>query len=484
MIGALRSIARFLAITIVVVVATILVVRALDSVRGPPLEPWHTFVPDELTPAEMEASDWSDYLAAEDRIFEAVRVNVIDMLPERDRVDFDRYYDAAPIHPARFVQDFNRSYIVAPDGPARGTAVFLHGLTDAPYSLRHMASLYASRGYLAVVIRMPGHGTVPAGLTVATWEDWMAATHLAVRAAVARAGPEAPLHLVGYSNGGALAVMYALAALTDASLVRPARLVLLSPMIGVTRFARFSGVAGWPAVLPPFIKAAWLSVLPEYNPFKYNSFPVNAGRQSYRLTAALQSDLEAAVRAGTIGDLPPILTFQPATDFTVSARAVVTALYDRLEANGSELVVYDVNSAAHVDLLLRDRARFAVERMLTPGPRKYRVTVIGNATPGRPAAAERVAEAGGTGETVHPLGVDYPVDVYSMSHIAVPFPPYDGLYGSHPDPKDDFGISLGTIATRGETGMLVVGLDTLLRNSSNPFFAEMARKVEEGIAPD
>ena len=70
-----------------------------------------------------------------------------------------------------------------------------------------------------------------------------------------------------------------------------------------------------------------------------------------------------------------------------------------------------------------------------------------------------------------------------MSHIAVPFPPHDGLYGSHPDPDDDFGISLGTIATRGETGMLVVGLDTLLRNSSNPFYGAMAAKIEDGIAP-
>ena len=146
-------------------------------------------------------------------------------------------------------------------------------------------------------------------------------------------------------------------------------------------------------------------------------------------------------------------------------------------------MVYDVNTAAHVDLLFRDRARLAIERMLTPPPRAYRVVVVGNATPGRAAAAERVTEAGATDETVRALGVDYPVDVYSMSHIAVPFPPHDGLYGSHPDPDDDFGISLGTIATRGETGMLVVGLDTLLRNSSNPFYGAMAAKIEDGIAP-
>jgi len=55
-------------------------------------------------------------------------------------------------------------------------------------------------------------------------------------------------------------------------------------MIGITRFARFAGLAGLPAIFPVFAKAAWLAVLPEFNPFKYNSFPVNGGRQSFRLT--------------------------------------------------------------------------------------------------------------------------------------------------------------------------------------------------------
>ena len=237
-------------------------------------------------------------------------------------------------------------------------------MTDAPYSLRHIAELYRAHGFVAVVMRMPGHGTVPAGLTKAVWEDWMAATRLGVREAVARAGAGAPLHIVGYSNGGALAVKYALDAIGDDRLAKPDRLVLLSPMIGVTRFARFSGLAALPAIFPPFIKAAWLNILPEYNPFKYNSFPVNAATQTYELTTELQSEIEATVRRGEIGRLPPILAFQSAIDFTVSARAVVNALYDRLAANGSELVLFDVNRAANVEDLLRESADTAVERLL------------------------------------------------------------------------------------------------------------------------
>jgi alpha-beta hydrolase superfamily lysophospholipase len=165
--------------------------------------------------------------------------------------------------------------------------VFLHGLTDSHYSLRHIARRYREHGYVSIAIRLPAHGTVPGALTDVEWQDWMAATRLAVREAKRRIGPSLPLHIIGFSNGGALALKYAL----DAKLARPDHLVLISPMIGITQFARFAGLAGLPSIFPAFAKAAWLSVLPEFNPFKYNSFPVNGARQSYLLTNALQQQI-------------------------------------------------------------------------------------------------------------------------------------------------------------------------------------------------
>ena len=90
--------------------------RAINSLRGPDLEPWHTFVPDELSVAEMDATNWSGYLAAEERIFQSVRDNVTHDLPKEDRVPYDRYFEAAPIYPAGFAQDFNRSYVLEPEG--------------------------------------------------------------------------------------------------------------------------------------------------------------------------------------------------------------------------------------------------------------------------------------------------------------------------------------------------------------------------------
>ncbi len=48
----------------------------------------------------------------------------------------------------------------------------------------------------------------------------------------------------------------------------------------------------------------------------------------------------------------------------------------------------------------------------------------------------KTTPAGSTRETVMPLSVAYPQEVYSLSHVAIPFPPDDDLYGRHPAVKN------------------------------------------------
>jgi alpha-beta hydrolase superfamily lysophospholipase len=315
------------------------------------------------------------------------------------------------------------------------------------------------------------------------WEDWAAATRLAVREARRRVGPGLPLQIVGFSNGGALAMKYALDAIDDPTLPRAERIVLISPMIGVTSMARFAGFAGLPALLPAFERAAWLSVLPEFNPFKYNSFPINGARQSSLLTRALQPRIARYAREGRLRDLPPILTFQSLTDFTVSTQAIVDALYAQLPENGSELVLFDLNRHTHFGPLLRPNIDTLLTRLLPPVPRHFSTTIVTNADADSREVVERITPAGGTTEVVRPLGLDYPDEVFSLSHVALPFPMTDGLYGMTPDPADDFGVQLGAMAVRGERATLIVSLDALGRMSSNPFFPYLLGRIEEGTRP-
>lgn len=457
--------------------------RIYETERGPDLELWHTYTPDELDRDELDAADWMAYLAAEDEVLADIEINVGGELPADERIAANRYFPGSPVHPARFATNWNRSYILEPVGEARGAAVLLHGLTDSPYSLRSLARLYQDRGFVAVVIRLPAHGTVPGALTEVEWEDWLAAARLALREARRRLGSDRPLHLVGYSNGGALAVKLALDALDDERLPRAEQIVLISPMIGITAFARFAGIAALPAFLPAFAKAAWLSLVPEFNPFKYNSFPVNGARQASRLTRSLQQQINARARAGTLEGLPPVLTFQSVVDFTVSTRAVISALYNQLPANGSELVLFDLNRSAQFGPLLARTAETRLTRLLPSPPRAFRTTIITNATGNTGQMVERVVDAGSTEEQVRSLSLAYPTDIFSLSHVALPFPPSDALYGFAPDDAENFGVNLGTMASRGEVGVLIVNLDFLMRIASNPFFPYLSDRVMAGVPP-
>jgi alpha-beta hydrolase superfamily lysophospholipase len=467
-----------------IVGVTLLAVRVYDTQRGAPLEPWHTYIPPELTAQEIDNTNWAGYLKAEEAIFNLLRTEVTQKLKPEDRVPVNRYFEGSPVYPGKFVQDWNRSYVLEPDGTPVGAAVFLHGLTDSPYSLRHIARRYHAHGYVSVAIRLPAHGTVPAALTKVEWEDWMAATRLAVREARTRTGPSKPLHLVGFSNGGALALKYALDALDDQTLPRPNRLILLGPMVGITSLARFVGLAGLPAMLPRFAKAAWITILPEFNPFKYNSFPINGARQSHFITQALQQRITRYERDGRINQLPPILTFQSLIDFTVHTQAIVSALYVHLPKNGSELVLFDLNWAAKLSPLLRSAMETKLTRILPEPPRRYRTTIITNASPGASEVVEQAIETGEMTEQTRELGLSYPAELYSLSHLALPFPVTDSLYGLQPDSSEDFGINLGAVAPRGERGALIVSLDSLLRVSSNPFFPYLVGRIEEAIVAD
>jgi hypothetical protein len=57
----------------------------------------------------------------------------------------------------------------------------------------------------------------------------------------------------------------------------------------------------------------------------------------------------------------------------------------------------------------------------------------------------------------------------------------DALYGMNPGTDEDFGVNLGTMTTRGEVGVLILPLDSLIRMSSNPFFPYMLERIEQGI---
>jgi alpha-beta hydrolase superfamily lysophospholipase len=479
----LRKWATRLAWSVALVLGTLVVGGALDARRRhPDLKPWHRLVPRDVHAAEIDDRfTLEQWLRREAEVFGQVAA-MENELPAAERTPVNRYFTGSRTNAARFERDWNRTFELEPD-QLRGGAVLVHGLTDSPYSMRPIAELLRGQGFYALGLRMPGHGTVPAGLTSVNWQDWLAALRMGMRHTRSKIGADRPLLLVGYSNGGALAVTYAAEALDRPEDPKPSRVLLISPMIGVTPAARLARWISLLGVVPYFEKARWLDVLPEYNPIKYNSFPANAGLQTALLTSALQSDLSRLAGAGRLAGLPPILTFQSAVDATVSTAAVVRSLYDRLPANGSELVLFDVNHQSGIDAFVRADDLAAVGALFDHASRPYRRTLVTNRSPETTDMVARTVEPGRSEAVVTDLGFSWPPGVFSLTHVALPFPPDDPLYGSDPVEDGSGLFRLGRLSPRGERAVLIAGADTFMRLSSNPFFPYLADRVRAWAAP-
>ncbi len=476
---------RRLVVAVVLVWGTLVVGGAFEArSRLPELKPWHRLVPKtEWKAADLGASTTlADYLKREDETFAEVKREIGSRVAPEDRVVSNRYFDGSPLDPGNAPKNWNRTFEMDP-GTVNGGVLLVHGLTDSPYSVRALAEVYRESGFYALGLRMPGHGTVPGALTEASWEDWRAAVRLGARHVRSRIGGKAPLHLVGYSNGGALVLSYALEALDDATLPKADRLVLVSPMIGVTPFAALSRTVGRLGVLPYFEKAKWTDVLPEYNPYKYNSFPTNAGWQTWELTSRLKAQLERLSEKGRAGEIPEVLVFQSLVDATVSTPAIVDRLFSKLTRGGNDLVLFDANRASNLRPFLRPDSEAFLSRIVGDKGRTYVLTVVTNASEGAREVAAKSYAPGAAGPHVTPLGLSWPADVYSLSHIALPFRPDDPLYGIAPAAGETAGIHLGLLAPRGEKSTLVVPEDVLMRISSNPFFPYIETRVREFIRP-
>jgi alpha-beta hydrolase superfamily lysophospholipase len=456
--------------TLVIIALTLVVGGAVQAMLNlPDLQPWHRLVPRaELRAADLtEAFTLEQYLKREAEVFDEVRDQVETPVTASTSPGVANRYQSASISSPRQVgQDWNRTYELTP-AAVRGGALLIHGLTDGPYSMRAIGAALHAQGYYSLALRMPGHGSVPGALTQATAEDWMAAVRMGVRHVRRTVGADRPILVVGYSNGGALAVRYALEAAGDPRLPAPSRLVLLSPMIGVSPLARLARVISALGPLPFFEKARWLEIVPEYNPFKFNSFPANAGNQSHRVSSLLKAEIIAAAANGSIERLPPILTFQSIVDTTVSTAAVVHDLYDQLRGNGHELVVFDINRRAGLEPYIRPSDATLVGTLAAGGPRLYRRTLITNASADVQDVVARSVAPQQTVTEDTPLGLAWPEQIFSLSHVALPFAIDDPVYGSAPPPGRS--IALGRLSPRGEKGVLTVPIEVLMRIGWNPF---------------
>jgi len=446
----------------------------LQACSSQSLSPWHTEVLDqEYVAGDTSVQSFTDYLATEERVFSELEQEVYSQVEKGPEYGLVRYSSGSTADPQNYETNWNRTFEFSHEAP-RGGVLLLHGMSDSPYSLHAIGETLAKHGYWVIGLRMPGHGTAPSGMKNIEPKDMTAATRLAI-AHLAESVGEQPLHVIGYSTGAALALGFALDASEGVVSPMPASLVLVSPAIRIHAAASLASFKRSASSVPGFGGLAWLSVMPEFDPYKYNSFATNAADVVHRLTR----DVDARIAARDKNDepLPPILALKSTVDATVTTEAIVDNLLSLLTPNRHELVLFDVNRYASKASLLVDDPGPLTDRLLGDDSLTFALTVITNRNNQTRDVIARRKGAFSADVADHELaGLAWPNDVFSLSHVALPFPPDDPLYGSEPPVSDDT-LHLGDIPLRGERDLHQISGEWLLRMRYNPFYEVLESRV-------
>ena len=467
-------------LTVFVVFITILLVHAFNARKMSDLQVWHTVnLSNEFDRSrhgpEITFEQYSDL---EDKLFAELDKKVFFEATSFKQEKYNRYTRSSSSNPDHFTQNWNRSFELVPER-IEGGVLLVHGLTDSPYSMKYLAEVFYEANFYVLALRMPGHGTVPAALTDVSLKDWMAVVEMGVRHVKQKAETGQPFYIAGYSNGGGLSLLYTLESLESDDLVSPDRIFLFSPAIGITKFAAMARWLKMTSVVPYFEKSKWKSILPEYDPFKYNSFPLNAGELSYSLSRKIKKSILDHHAKGTLSKLPPVMTFQSAVDSTVIASDVL-AFYEKLSPNGHELIVFDTNRSASLQDLMKTPPlkSFNESRTSKTG---YRLDIITNENPDSKQVVIKTKEESGNISNDVPLNMSWPDGIYSLSHLAILIPIDDPLYGTNPQKGPYSHIQLGNINTRGERNVLRISENDLMRLRCNPFWEYVKKRIEKAI---
>ena len=445
----------------------------------PDLHPWHTIsLEEEFTiQSTSKVKTFPEYLAQEKILFDEVQEKIYHHWTDKREHQLIRYDPTSLANPFLYETNWNRSFELKQEKPTGGV-LLLHGLSDSPYSLRTLAKELHHQGNYVVGLRMPGHGTIPSGLVDASWQDMAAAVRIAARHLNDKINSK-PLHIIGYSMGAAQAVNYSLDALQDESLPEAESLVLISPAIGVSAVAAFAIWQSRLSAIPGLEKLAWNSIGPEYDPYKYTSFAVNAGDLMYRLTLTIGNKLGQLRNQNRTAEFPKVLAILSAVDATVSVSAVLDYLLDKLNNHNNELVVFDINRNKNITPFISNDPEQGLKKLFNRQDMDFRLSLLTNESEDSLTIIETNKEQDNR-LTQRQLDLAWPANVYSLSHVALPFSVTDTLYGA--EPENEAGLHIGRMSPRGERNVLSVPASDSLRLRYNPFYRYLQERVVSFLA--
>lgn len=204
----------------------------------------------------------------------------------------------------------------------RRGVLLTHGLSDSPYFMRHLATLFQDNGFRVMAVLLPGHGTQPGDLLDVKWQEWARTVAYGTDKLAAEVDE---VYLAGYSAGGALSIYQSL---QDQ---RIRGLFLFAPALEISHRAAYAGLHKLVSWL--ITRQQWVDIKPDKDIFKYESFTKNAAAQMYALTQVLTEQLNQQKLS------IPIFAVASADDKTVNIQSIVNFI-SRQANPANKLILY------------------------------------------------------------------------------------------------------------------------------------------------
>ena len=179
---------------------------------------------------------------------------------------------------------------------------------------------------------------------------------------------------------------------------------------------------------------------------------------------------------GKLQIFPRVLAFQSIVDATIKPEGAVDSLLSLLPPGGHSLVLFDVNQMARAENLLAVTGEKFKSRLLADAKLPFDLIIVTNVHQNSGALKAVSKKAMQTSLENIGLSLSWPQGIFSLSHVALPFPPDDPIYGDQPFQGSGH-IRLGKLAARGEKGVFAIPGKHLMRLRYNLFYSFMEESV-------
>lgn len=325
------------------------------------------------------------------------------------------------------------NYPAGREKPYKRGVLLTHGLTDSPYFMRHLGEFFQQNGFRVMAVLLPGHGTQPGDLLDVHWHEWAKAVAYGADKLAAEVDD---LYLAGFSAGGALSVYQSL---RDS---RVRGLFLFSPAFKISPKAAWANLHKAYSWLIP--SAKWISIMPDRDIYKYESFPKNAAAQMYALTREVNE--QRLLHKLNL----PVFTAASADDTTTDTLATLNFMINMPHPSG-KLVLYTAAGGRHIHGFPEEK----LEQVNSVVPKQK---------------------------------------ILSFAHTSIVLPPNDAHYGEkgdysncthyYPNEMDKYDACNNRPAEvlQGEITAQNLAAGTLRRLMVNPHFAELKNSMRRFIA--